>query len=76
MSNTATVEFLEETEIAERSLRRLADSRSCLLVKDGNQYEIWGAGIGGILFTDDETWDVLSTLPQQYTLSGRYDPVN
>lgn len=73
---TDTMEFLEVNEIAERSLRRLADSRSCYLTKDGDQYEIWGAGMGGILFTDDECWDILSALPQQYTLSGRYDPVN
>lgn len=65
------VAFLDETEIDERGLRRLAQSRDCWLMKDGNQYEIWGAGIGGISLSDDECWDVLQTLPQLYTMGGR-----
>lgn len=65
------VAFLEETEIDERGLRRLAESRNCYLVKDGTDYEIWGAGIGGITLSDDEAWDVLMTLPQVYTMGGR-----
>lgn len=77
-TQTETLEFIEETEIAERSLRRLADSRSCILVKDDATYKIYGAGsnFSGVALTDDEAWDVLSALPQQYTLSGRYDPVS
>lgn len=67
--------FLEETEICERSLRRLAASRDCSLMKTGNEYQILGAGIIGITLTDDECWGVLQTLPQIYTLGGRYRPV-
>jgi hypothetical protein len=69
------VAFLEETEIDERGLRRLAQSRDCLLMKDGSEYTIWGAGIGGIVLSDDEAWDVLQTLPQVYTMGGRNRPV-
>lgn len=70
-----TIEFIEETEICERSLRRLADSRGLLLSKNNNTYQIFGKGISGIELSDDETWSVLQTFPQHYTLSGRYDPV-
>ncbi len=76
MTNTSTLEFLDVTEIAERSLRRLADSRSCILVRTDDTYQILGAGMVGINFTDDEAWDILSALPQYYTLSGRYDPLS
>lgn len=65
------VTFLEETEIDERGLRRLAQSRDCSLLKDGNEYQIYGAGIGGISLTDDEAWDVLMTMPQIFTMGGR-----
>ena len=76
MTNTSTLEFLDVTEIAERSLRRLADSRSCILVRTDDTYQILGAGMVGINFTDDEVWEVLTALPQHYTLSGRYDPLS
>jgi len=68
MHNTV---FLDETEICERSLRRLASSRDCSLVRTGREYQILGAGILGLSFTDDECWDVLCTMPQVRTLSGK-----
>lgn len=74
MSDNVT--FLEETELDERGLRRLADSRECSLMKTGNEYQILGAGIVGISLTDDECWDVLATMPQVYTLGGKGRRVN
>lgn len=67
--------FVQETEIDERGLRRLAQSRECSLIKTGNEYQVLGAGIVGIPLTDDECWDVLSAMPQIYTLGGRNRPV-
>lgn len=63
--------FLVETEIAERSIRRLASSRDCTVVKTGSEYQILGLGIAGITLTDDECWDVLSQQPQVRNLRGR-----
>lgn len=63
--------FLMETEIAERSIRRLADSRDCTVVKNGAEYQIFGAGIAGVTLTDDECWDVLAALPQVRNRRGR-----
>ena len=58
MENDMNTVFLDETELCERSIRRLADSRECTVIKDGNEYQILGAGIVGIPMTDDECWDV------------------
>lgn len=67
-----TVEVLEDvTEIDERGLRRLADSRGCLLAKEGSVYRILGRDLYWLELSDDEAWAVLSDMPQIYTLSGR-----
>jgi hypothetical protein len=64
------VAFLEETEICERSLRRLAQSRSCPISKCGSEYIVEGVSL-----CDDEAWAVLSAMPQTHTLGGRNRPV-
>lgn len=51
--------FIEETEIAERSLRRLAASRGTTVVRSGNEYTVLG-----VTLTDDEAWSVLSEMPR------------
>jgi hypothetical protein len=58
--------FLQETELDERSLRRLAQSRDCLISKSGSEYTV-----KGVTLSDDEAWDLLWTMPQVYTLGGR-----
>lgn len=67
--------FIEETEIDERGIRRLAQSRGTSVTRNGSVWNILGAGIDSIDLTDDECWDVLGAMPQQYTLSGRNIPV-
>lgn len=63
--------FIETTEIAERSIRRLASSRDCTVQKNGDTYTVFGAGIAGVTLSDDECWDVLTTLPQVRNRRGR-----
>lgn len=63
--------FLQETELCERSIRRLAESRNCLVTKNGSEYEVTSADLSGILFSDDEVWEVLSAMPQTHTRGGR-----
>lgn len=58
--------FIEETEIDERGLRRLAQSRGCSISKNGSEYTVMGATM-----TDDEAWSVIHAMPQRYTLGGR-----
>lgn len=70
------VEVLEDvTEIDERGLRRLAQSRGCFVAKTGSTYQVIGYGYSGIPLTDDEAWAVLQSFPQVQTLSGRGVPV-
>ena len=63
--------FIVENEIAERSIRRLADSRDCTVAKNGSEYQIFGAGISGVTLSDDEAWEILSALPQVRNRRGR-----
>lgn len=58
--------FLDITELDERGLRRLAQSRGVTLNKNGPEY--W---VSGVNLSDDEAWDVISLLPQVQTLGGR-----
>ena len=62
--------FLQETEIDERGLRRLAASRSARIMRDGSEYVVQG-----VRMSDDEAWAVLSALPQTHTLSGKNVPL-
>lgn len=59
-------EFIEVTEIAERSIRRLAESRGCSVTRNGDTYTCCG-----VEMTDDEAWDCLSALPQVASRRGR-----
>ena len=58
--------FIEVTEIAERSIRRLAQSRGTTVTRNGDQYTC-----AGVAMTDDEVWAYLSNLPQVGNLRGR-----
>lgn len=58
--------FLDVTEIDERGLRRLAQSRGSQVTKSGSEYVV-----NGVTLSDDEAWDVLSLMPQVQTLGGR-----
>lgn len=61
------MEFIESTEIDERGIRRLAQSRGCSVTKNGDTYGC--CGVEGL--SDDEVWAVLSDCPQVQTLSGK-----
>lgn len=59
--------FIEVTEVDERGIRRLAQSRGTSVTRTGvNSYVF-----NGVPMTDDEVWASLSVLPQVETLSGR-----
>lgn len=61
------MEFMEISEIDERGVRRLAQSRGTLVRRTGvNAYEFNGASM-----SDDEVWSVLSAMPQVQTLGGK-----
>lgn len=60
------MEFIEETEIAERSIRRLAQSRGTSVSRSGDSYFY-----KGIALSDNEVWDVLSSQPQVASRRGR-----
>jgi hypothetical protein len=60
------MEFMDVTEIDERGMRRLAQSRGCSVTKMGSDYMV-----SGVTVSDDECWSVLSAMPQVQTLSGR-----
>lgn len=58
---------MEISEIDERGIRRLAQSRSIRVTRNGfNSYE-WD----GVELSDDELWDILEGLPQSFTLGGK-----
>ena len=58
---------LDITEIDERGIRRLAQSRGTSVTRTGvNSYVF-----NGVSLSDDEVWSVLSTMPQVQTLSGK-----
>lgn len=60
------MEFIEETEIAERSIRRLAQSRGTSISRMGDTYFY-----RGVALSDNEVWDVLSAQPQVASRRGR-----
>lgn len=67
---TTRIEFLETTEIDERGIRRLAQSRGTSVARSGESYSY-----NGVVLSDDEVWGVLSALPQVQTLGGKGRPV-
>lgn len=58
---------LDITEIDERGIRRLAQSRGTSVTRTGPNAYIFN----GVTMSDDEVWSALSVLPQVQTLSGR-----
>jgi len=63
--------FIETTEISERALRRLAQSRGYTLVKDDLSYTIGEGLAAGISLSDDECWALLSSLPSVPPQGGK-----
>ena len=53
--------FLSETELCERSLRRLAESKGCTLTRNGDEYTIHN-GEPLITVDDEDCWSVLNSL--------------
>lgn len=58
---------LDITEIDERGIRRLAQSRGTSVTRTGINAYVFN----GVPMTDDEVWSVLSVLPQTQTLGGK-----
>jgi hypothetical protein len=52
------MEFIEETEICERAVRRLARSRNVAISRQNGDWRY-----NGIVLSDDEAWSVLSAMP-------------
>jgi len=61
------MEFIEVTEIDERGIRRLAQSRGTSVSRTGENAYVFN----GVAVSDDEVWSVLSALPQTQTLGGK-----
>lgn len=61
------MEFIEISEIDQRGIRRLAQSRGTMVNRTGENSYVFS----GVPMTDDEVWSTLSALPQVQTLSGR-----
>ncbi len=59
--------FIELTEIDERGIRRLAQSRGTSVVRTGPNAYVWN----GVSMDDDEVWHALSALPQTGNRRGR-----
>lgn len=53
-----SVTFLDETEICERAVRRLARSRNADVTRNNGNWMF-----NGVSLDSDEMWDVLSTMP-------------
>lgn len=53
-----SVMFLDETEICERAVRRLARSRNADVTRNNGNWMF-----NGVSLDSDEMWDVLSTMP-------------
>lgn len=53
-----TVMFLDETEVCERAIRRLARSRKADVSRINGAWMF-----NGVELDSDEMWDVLSTMP-------------
>lgn len=58
---------LDITEIDERGVRRLAQSRGTSVSRTGVNAYVFN----GVAVSDDEIWSVLSALPQVQTLGGK-----
>ena len=52
------MEFIEETEICERAVRRLARSRNAKVSRNNGSWLY-----NGVVLSDDEAWAVLSSMP-------------
>lgn len=61
------MDFFEVSEIDERGIRRLAQSRGTSVTRTGENAYVFN----GVALSDDEAWSVLSTLPQTQTLGGK-----
>lgn len=61
------MEFIEVSEIDERGIRRLAQSRGAMVTRTGENAYVYN----GVSLSDDEVWSVLSTMPQVQTLGGK-----
>lgn len=59
--------FYEVSEISERGIRRLAQSRGTSVTRTGDNAYVYN----GVAMDDDEVWSVLSALPQVQTLGGK-----
>ena len=59
--------FIQETEVDERGIRRLAQSRGTSVTRTGVNSYVYN----GVPMSDDEVWDVLAALPQVQTLGGK-----
>lgn len=59
--------FIESTEVSERGIRRLAQSRGTMVTRTGENAYVFN----GVAMDDDEVWSVISTLPQVQTLGGK-----
>jgi hypothetical protein len=61
------MKFIEVTEIDERGIRRLAQSRGTTVTRTGiNSYVF-----NGVAVSDDEVWGMLQNMPQTHTLDGK-----
>lgn len=61
------MEFIEVSEIDERGIRRLAQSRGTSVTRSGENAYVFN----GVSLSDDEVWSVLSSMPQVQTLGGK-----
>lgn len=61
------MEFIEISEIDERGIRRLAQSRGTTVTRTGANSYVFN----GVPMTDDEVWSALAVLPQVQTLGGK-----
>lgn len=59
--------FEEITEVSERGIRRLAQSRATKVTRTGDNSYVFN----GVAMDDDEVWSVLQGLPQKFTLGGK-----
>lgn len=61
------MDFFEVSEIDERGIRRLAQSRGTMVTRMGSNRYVFN----GVEMSDDECWSVISEMPQVQTLGGR-----
>lgn len=61
------MDFFEVSEIDERGIRRLAQSRGTMVTRTGDNSYVFN----GVEMSDDECWSAISEMPQVQTLGGR-----